>query len=53
MATAGETALFAAARLELSRGRAEAARARFDRYLERYPSGRFADDARRHTRAPR
>lgn len=44
---AGETALFAAARLEASRGRADAARTLSDRYLARYPSGRFADDARR------
>ncbi len=49
---AGETALFAAARLEARRGRAAAARALFERYLDRYPSGRFAGDARRHTRAP-
>jgi hypothetical protein len=45
---AGETALIAAARLAHDRGRADAARALFERYLERYPSGRFADDARRH-----
>jgi TolA-binding protein len=50
---AGETALFAAARLEARRGRTDAARALFTRYLDRYPSGRFADDARRHARAPR
>jgi TolA-binding protein len=45
---AGETALIAVARLEHSRGRTDAARALFERYLERYPTGRFADDARRH-----
>jgi hypothetical protein len=50
---AGETALFAAARLESSRGRADAARLVFDRYLDRYPSGRFVADARRQLRAPR
>jgi TolA-binding protein len=49
---AGETALFAAARLEGSRDRTDAARALFERYLERYPSGRFAGEARRRTRAP-
>jgi TolA-binding protein len=50
---AGETALFAAARLEASRGHAAAARALFARYLDRYPAGRFADDARRHAHASR
>lgn len=47
---AAETALFAAARLESTRDR-RSARALFERYLERYPSGRFADDARRELRA--
>jgi hypothetical protein len=42
-----ETALIAMARLEGSRGRADAARVHFRHYLDRYPSGRFADDARR------
>jgi TolA-binding protein len=50
---AGETALFSAARLEARRGHTDAARALFERYLDRYPTGRFADDARRHTLAPR
>jgi hypothetical protein len=44
---AGETALFAAARLETRRGRPAAARLLLERYLDRYPSGRFAPDARR------
>jgi tetratricopeptide (TPR) repeat protein len=43
---AGETALFAAARLEASRGRADAARVLVARYLTRYPAGRFVEDAR-------
>ena len=44
---AGETALFAAARLEAGRGHAAAARTLSEQYLARYSSGRFADDARR------
>jgi TolA-binding protein len=47
---AGETALFAAARLQATRDR-DAARELFERYLERYPSGRFVEDARRQLRA--
>jgi hypothetical protein len=47
---AGQTALVAAARLEAGRGRTANARALLDRYLARYPSGRFADDARRMLR---
>lgn len=46
---AGEMALFAAARLQSSRDR-EAAHDLFERYLDRYPSGRFAADARRQLR---
>jgi hypothetical protein len=45
---AGETALFAKARAELEAGRRDAARASFERYLERYPQGRFRTDAQRH-----
>jgi ferric-dicitrate binding protein FerR (iron transport regulator) len=48
---AGETALFAAARLEVSRGRTDRARALLHRYLQAYPSGSFADDARTRLRA--
>ena len=44
---AGESALYAAARIELRRSRASAARALLTRYLARYPAGRYADDARR------
>ena len=44
---AGESALYAAARVELRRGRKDAARALFARYLDRYPNGRYADDVRR------
>jgi hypothetical protein len=44
---AGETALFTAARLEARRGRDAEARDLFGLYLERYPAGRLADDARR------
>jgi hypothetical protein len=43
---AGETALFAAARLQSGRD-AAAGRKLFERYLEHYPAGRFAEDARR------
>jgi ferric-dicitrate binding protein FerR (iron transport regulator) len=48
---AGETAAIAAARIEVARGRAGDARKRFERYLERYPAGRYADDARRQREA--
>jgi hypothetical protein len=48
---AGETALFAAARLQAATGETGAARATFHRYLRRHPAGRFADEARRHLRA--
>ena len=43
----GESALYAAARLEARRGRDDAAAALFDRYLARYPNGRYADDVRK------
>jgi TolA-binding protein len=43
---AGETALFAAARAEQDAGHANAARALLRKYLERYPNGRFAVEAR-------
>ena len=42
-----EHALFAAARLEASRGRAGSARGLLRHYLDRYPTGRYVDDARR------
>jgi hypothetical protein len=42
---AGESALYAAARLDVRRGRD--ARALLEQYLDRYPRGRFVDDARR------
>jgi len=44
--SAGETALFAAAHLAAARHAGDAAQL-YDRYLTRYPTGRFADDARR------
>ena len=44
---AGESALYAVARIELRRSRTAAGRAVLVRYLARYPSGRYADDARR------
>ena len=43
---AAESALYAEARIEMRRGRADAARTLFDRYLDRYPSGRYADEVR-------
>jgi TolA-binding protein len=43
---AGETALVAAARIDLARGRTREARARFETYVERYPKGRLLDDAK-------
>jgi hypothetical protein len=43
----GESALFTAARLAAKGGRAAEARALLERYLERFPGGRYADDARR------
>lgn len=47
---AGQNALFAAARLEAERGRSAAAAALFERYLARYPSGRFVKEARTRLR---
>jgi TolA-binding protein len=44
---AGETALFSAARLEANRGHGDAARTLFERYLDRFPSGRFVADTKR------
>lgn len=43
----GETSLFSAARLEAKRARTSAARELLERYLDRYSSGRYANDARR------
>jgi TolA-binding protein len=48
---AAESALYAAARIELRRTRAAAARALLTRYLDRYPRGRYAVDARRELAA--
>lgn len=45
---AGENALFAAAQLSLREREAGSARKLFERYLTRYPAGRFADEARAH-----
>lgn len=44
---AGENALFAAARIEANRGHYERARELLERYLERYPKGRFRAEAER------
>jgi hypothetical protein len=44
---AAESALYAAARIELRRGRTAAAHALLARYLDRHPAGRYADDVRR------
>lgn len=44
---AAESALYDAARIELRRARPAEARVLLDRYLIRYPSGRYADDAQR------
>jgi ferric-dicitrate binding protein FerR (iron transport regulator) len=41
----GESALYAIAQLESEHGRAAAARAGLERYLARYPQGRFAHEA--------
>ncbi len=42
---AGENALFAAARLQADRGQREAAVQALERYLQRYPHGRFRHEA--------
>jgi hypothetical protein len=47
---AGQNALFAAARLEAERGRSAAAAALLERYLARYPKGRFVEEARARLR---
>jgi hypothetical protein len=44
---AAESSLYAAARIELRRKRSVEARGLLERYLERYPTGRYADDVRR------
>ncbi len=44
---AAESALYAAGRTETRRGHRDAARALYDRYLDRYPTGRYADDVRK------
>ena len=44
---AAESALYAAARVELRRARRAEARALLTQYLDRYPSGRYAGDVRR------
>ncbi|MCW5804162.1 MAG: hypothetical protein KIT31_17445 [Deltaproteobacteria bacterium] len=48
---AAESALYAAARVELRRTRTAAARALLARYLDRHPAGRYADDVRRQLAA--
>ena len=48
---AGETALFAAARIEANAGHLQAARDLFERYLERYPDGTLRAEAERRLRA--
>lgn len=50
---AGENALFAAAQLSLRERDAGTARTLFERYLTRYPSGRFVDEARAHLKTAR
>jgi hypothetical protein len=47
---AAESALYAAGRIEARRGRVDAARALFERYLQKYPNGRYADDVRNQRR---
>lgn len=48
---AGENALYAAARLEAERQRSAAAAQLLERYLDRYPHGRFEREARARLRA--
>jgi hypothetical protein len=50
-APSAESALYAAARVELRRGRTAAARALLERYLDHHPDGRYADDVRRELSA--
>lgn len=50
---AAESALYAGARIELRRGRQSAAQVLLDRYLDRYPTGRYADDVRQQRTSPR
>ncbi len=45
--SAAENALFAAARIEANAGNAAAAKKHLERYLERYPDGRFRSEAER------
>jgi hypothetical protein len=47
---AGENALFAAARLEAERARGAAASQLLERYLQRYPKGRFVKEAQARLR---
>jgi hypothetical protein len=47
---AGQNALFAAARLEAERGRSASAATLLERYLARYPKGRFVNEARTRLR---
>lgn len=44
---AGQNALYAAARLQAKRGNRSAARRLYERYLQRYPDGRFRREATR------
>lgn len=50
---AGENALFAAARIEAEHGEPARATAVLERYLTRYPQGRFVKEAERRVRALR
>jgi TolA-binding protein len=50
-APTAESALYAAARVELRRGRTAAARTLLTRYLDQHPNGRYADDVRRELRS--
>jgi TolA-binding protein len=48
---AGESALFAAARIAVQRGDRASARQLFDNYLQRYPSGRYRAEVLRNREA--
>jgi TolA-binding protein len=48
---AAENALFAAARLRAESGKRAGARALFERYIRKYPKGRFAPEVTRRLRA--